>query len=407
MLTNAAILLTFRPMPDPDLSMEIKSSMAGIDRAEWNGLALPQESPFLEWEWLELLESSGSVGPGTGWWPLHLLARRGNRLAGALPLYLKTDSQGEFVFDQLWAETASRLGIPYYPKILGMSPFTPTGTYGLLHAPEEERDALAQAMDAELERLCAGAGLCGIGFNFIDPAWGRTLTGLGYTLWTHQGFSFVNDGLESFEGYLALLNANARRNVRRERKALRDQSVVTRMVSGDGLTPGLLDIMYRLYSRHNERFGPWSCRFLTRDFFLSLHDRLRHRIVLCVASPEGRPDDVLAMALFVRKGECLFGRYWGARVSVDFLHFELCYYAPIQWAIEQSISRYDPGMGGTHKTRRGFTAVPTLSAHKLMSPLMRRIMETHMDEVNRLELHEIDALNRELPLARRHGTPLG
>jgi uncharacterized protein len=406
-LTNGPLLLTFRPMSPPtQLRAEWKSAMADIDRVQWNSLALPHDSPFQEWEWLHLLEESGSVGPTTGWRPLHLTVWRGKTLVGAAPLYIKADSEGEFVFDQLWAGTALKLGIPYYPKLLGMSPFTPTGTYRFLHAPGVDLPELSGLMSSEMERVCRGAGLCSMGFNFIDQGWGDILSGLGYSLWTHQGFCWINEGLSSFEEYLSLLNANARRNIRRERAFLRKQSISTRMVSGDGLTPELLELMHRLYCEHNERFGPWSCRFLTPAFFLSIPDQLRHRIVLCVATSEKDPETVLGMSMLVRKGDRLYGRYWGAPAHIDFLHFELCYYAPIEWAIEHSIRRFDPGMGGRHKTRRGFTAVPTFSAHKLMNPLMRRIMETHLVGVNLLEKREIDALNKELPFARRDNGPL-
>jgi uncharacterized protein len=374
--------------------------MAEIDRTQWNSLALPQESPFLEWEWLHLLEESGSVGQSTGWQPMHLTAWDGERLVGAAPLYGKTDSDGEFVFDQIWAGTALKLGIPYYPKLLGMSPFTPTGTYGMLHAPEVDLPDLTRLLSGEMERACREAGLCSIGFNFVDPGLGDLLAGLGYTLWKHQGFSWVNQGLRSFEEYLSRLNANARKNIRRERRYLRERSIATRMLTGEQLTPELCERMYQLYSDHNERFGPWSCRFLNRALFRAIPAQLGHRVVLCAASPEGDPETVLAMSMLVRKGGRLYGRYWGATEHVDFLHFELCYYAPIEWAIEQSITWFDPGMGGLHKTRRGFKAVPTFSAHKLLNPLMRRIMEAHMEEVNMIEQREIDALNEALPLSR-------
>jgi uncharacterized protein len=384
---------------------EWKHSMSEIERSQWNSLALAQDSPFLEWEWLDLLEGSGSVGPETGWRPQHLTFWLGSRLVGAAPLYIKNDSKGEFVFDHLWAGTALRLGIPYYPKLLGMSPFTPTGTYVPLHAPDLELGRLTGLICSEMDRAATSAGVCGIGFNFIDPSWGGMLAGLGYSIWTHQGFRWQNEGLGSFEDYLSMLNSNARRNIRRERRSLSERGIVTRMITGDGLTTHLLDAMYLLYSRHNERFGPWGCRFLSRTFFASLCERLRHRVVLCVASPSGQPGTVLAMSMFLRKGNRLYGRYWGAAAHVDFLHFELCYYAPIEWCIQESITWYDPGMGGSHKTRRGFAAVPTFSAHKLGNPLMRRIMELHMEELNLLESNEIVTMNRELPLVSRGGNP--
>jgi uncharacterized protein len=384
-------------MTAPDL--EWKGSIAGIDREQWNALAHAQQSPFLEWEWLELLERSGSVGQGTGWRPLHLTVRDAGRLVAAAPLYLKADSRGEFVFDQLWANTAAMLGIPYYPKLLGMSPFTPTGTYLPLFAPGVDQSDMTGIMAAEIERISRGSGLCGIGFNFIDPAWGEVLSDLGYALWKHQGFRWANMGLRSFDEYLSLLNANARRNIRRERRSLRDAGIAVRMLAGAELTPELLDRMHELYVGHNESFGPWGCRFLTREFFASIPDRLAHRVMLGVAHPESDPDRVLAMALFVRKGDRLYGRYWGAAAQVEFLHFELCYYAPIEWCIEHSVALFDPGMGGVHKTRRGFEAVTTMSAHKLMDPIMRRVMDTHIGALNEQETAEIDALNSELPFA--------
>jgi predicted N-acyltransferase len=384
-------------MRHPDVKFKWLESLSDVERGSWNALALPLESPFLEWDWLQLMEASGSVTAAAGWIPRHLTAWSGRELVAAAPLYVKTHSAGEFVFDHAWADVAGRLNRPYYPKLVGMSPFTPMIGYRFLMAPGLDEDALTDRMLAETERFCRHHGLAGSSFHFVDPQWADAIAARGFCRWAHQSFVWENEGFLSFEDYLSRFTANQRRNIRRERRRLAQQGIRVDMIAGEDLPRELYERMHVFYARTNDQFGPWGCNYLTGDFFALLRDRFRNRLVFAVAS-DGIRRDPIGMALLVTKGDHLYGRYWGCAHEVELLHFEACYYRPIEWAVGGGIRQFDPGMGGGHKLRRGFKAVANYSLHRFMDPALRRIMERHIAAINRIEHQEIAALNRLLPL---------
>jgi hypothetical protein len=384
-------------MPGSDLKFKWVQRLSDVKREEWNALALPLETPFLEWDWLQLMEASGSTGAETGWTPCHLTAWSGRDLVAAAPLYVKTHSAGEFVFDHAWADVAERLNRNYYPKLVGMSPFTPMNGYRFLMAPGLDEAALTAGLLEEIERFCQHHALGGCGFHFVDPNWVDAVAPRGFCPWAHQSFVWENESLLNFEDYLSRFKANQRRNIRRERRRLTEQGIRVDMISGEDLPRELYGQMHLFYTRTNDQFGPWGCNYLTREFFTLLQGRWRKRLVFAVAS-DGIRREPIGMALLVAKAGNLYGRYWGCAQEVEFLHFEACYYRPIEWALASGIRKFDPGMGGGHKLRRGFKAVPNYSLHRFMDPVLRQVMERHIGGINRLELEEIAALNRHLPL---------
>ena len=376
-------------------------NIADIDCDEWDALAKPLPTPFLEWDWLRLMELSGSTTAEKGWLPYHLVVRRGAKLVGAAPMYIKGHSAGEFVFDHVWADVAARMGIEYYPKIVGMSPFTPMFGYRFMIAPGEDQRELTSAMVSEIDQLCRHHHLSGSSFLFVDPQWYRQMRQQGYFGWQHQSYAWLNNGFKSFDDYLAVFNSNQRRNIKRERKELEKQGILLKMLTGDRIPRNLFPLMYRFYEHTNAKFGPWGCRYLTPSFFEGLYEHFRHRLVFFAAYDSLEPSLPVGMSMLVTKGKQLYGRYWGSARLIHSLHFNACYYAPIEWAINNGIRRFDPGAGGAHKIRRGFTAVPSYSLHRFSDPRMLQIMQNHIDEINRLEQEQIDALNNELPFARR------
>jgi predicted N-acyltransferase len=376
-------------------------NIAEIHRDEWDALAKPLPTPFLEWDWLRLMERSGSTTAKNGWLPYHLTVRRGPDLVAAAPMYIKGHSAGEFVFDHVWADVATRLGIAYYPKIVGMSPFTPMSGYRFLIAPGEDAAGLTAAMLDAIDQLCRRHNLSGSSFLFVDPQWRDEILEMGYFGWQHQSYSWFNRGYETFDDYLALFNANQRRNIKRERRAMDKQGIVIKILTGDDIPRSHFDLMYRFYEHTNDKFGPWGCRYLTESFFEGLHDRFRHRLVFIAAYDSRAATLPVGMSMLVTKDKSLYGRYWGSTQKFDSLHFNACYYEPIEWAINHGIQRFDPGMGGAHKIRRGFTSLPSYSLHRFSDPRLLQIMQNHIDEINRLEQEQIDALNAELPFARR------
>ncbi len=386
-----------------DLTIQWVNAMAKVPQQQWDALALPLKTPFFEWEWLHQLEASGSATPQTGWLPNHLLVWRQTsqaqrELVAAAPLYIKGHSQGEFVFDHQWAELAYRIGVRYYPKLLGMAPFTPAEGYRFLMAPDADVALLTQVMLNEIDRFCQQHHLSGCHFLYVDPAWLPYATACGYQAWLHHSYIWHNQNYQTFDDYLAAFNANQRRNIKRERKAVAQAELTFRVHQGEAISRNLLRQMYHFYADTCNKFGWWGSKYLTRRFFEALSDRYRHRLVLFAAYSAQDSHRPTAMSFCVTKGDQLYGRYWGSLREIDCLHFSACYYEPIEWAIAHGIQRFDPGAGGSHKKRRGFPATPNYSLHRFYDPRLGQIFDRYLDEINAAEQEQIAAINAELPM---------
>ena len=377
-------------------------SIAEVDQIQWDALAEPLDTPFLEWDWLRQMEISKSTTAETGWLPHHLTIWSDGRLVAAAPLYIKAHSAGEFVFDHAWADVARQLKISYYPKLVGMSPFTPMIGYRFLIAPGENEDHLTRQMIIEIEQLCHQFRLSGCSFLFVDPKWRRKMRHYGFIDWLHQSFRWFNAGYQSFDDYLSVFNSNQRRNIKRERRSIKHQGVYLKTFAGHQIPPALLSEIYPFYERTNDKFGPWGCKYLKRPFFEGLADSYRHRLLVVAAYQKSGPDSPLGLSLLVHKRGRLYGRYWGCSTQINNLHFNACYYSPIEWGIANGIKQFDPGMGGYHKIRRGFTAVSNYSLHRFFDQRLEQVMNSHIEEINRLEQEQIDALNDELPMAQKN-----
>ena len=385
-------------------SIDWKSGVHQIDKVEWDRLALPLNTPLLEWDWLNLLEQSGSVRPETGWLPCHLTVRLNARLVAAAPLYIKGHSAGEFVFDHAWADLAGRLGIRYYPKMVGMSPFSPVVGYRFLIDPLENERDLTGLMIHAIDRFCRANQITGCSFLFVDPHWRSLVETSGFVSWRHQSFTWENPGFSSFDDYLTLFNSNQRRNIKRERKTLQQLGVRIEALRDPDIPRSFYPLMYAYYARTNDQFGPWGCKYLTPEFFESLHGQFRHRLLLMAAFEARDSKHPVGLSFLLAKRDRLYGRYWGCSRRINHLHFNACYYSPIEWAIRNNIRRFDPGAGSSHKVRRGFKAVANHSLHRFYEPRLEQILRMHIDEINRMEQHHIDELNQELPFSKRsHG----
>ena len=267
------------PSGSPSYHVVWLKSLAEVDRYQWDALAEPLSTPFLEWEWLHQMEISKSTEAETGWLPRHLTVWLRGQLIAAAPLYIKQHSAGEFVFDHIWADVAGRLNISYYPKLVGMSPFTPMVGYRFLMATGVDERALTRYMINAIEQFCRQYRISGCSFLFVDPQWRRLMINYGFIGWLHQSFTWKNENYRSFEDYLAAFNSNQRRNIKRERRSISRDGINLKIFEGDQIPPAYFSLIYPFYERTNDKFGPWGCKYLKRSFFKSLADRYRRRLV--------------------------------------------------------------------------------------------------------------------------------
>ncbi|MEB3126230.1 MAG: GNAT family N-acetyltransferase [Synechococcales bacterium] len=367
-----------------------------IPQPAWDLLALPLQTPFLEWQWLNNLETSGSVSAKTGWLPNHLTLWQDGVLIAAAPLYIKNHSYGEFVFDYQWAELASRIGAPYYPKLLGMVPFTPTQGYRFLIAPGENDVSLTELMMDIIHHFCQHHHLGGCHFLFVDSQWQPVAEQCGFSPWLHHSYIWQNHGYQTFDDYLAMFNANQRRNIKRERKSVAKAGFHLRVLTGDQISPDLFPLIYEFYSHTCDQFM-WGSKYLTQQFFEQLYPSYCHRVLLVVGYSTEDSDHPIGLSFCIYKGHQLYGRYWGSFEEVDCLHFNACYYSPIEWAIAHNIQTFDPGAGGKHKHRRGFPATPNYSLHYYYHPRMQQLLRRNIQEINAMEQTEINSINQDLP----------
>lgn len=368
-----------------------------IPQTAWDALAIPLKTPFLEWCWLHNMESSHSVTANTGWLPNHLTLWRDNVLIGAAPLYIKGHSQGEFVFDHQWADLAYRIGVDYYPKLLGMSPLTPAEGYRFLIAPGEDEEEITAVMVREIDDFCVRHNISGCHFLYVDPQWQLVLEKQGFIPWLHHSYIWQNDGFASFDDYLKMFNANQRRNIKRERKVVEAAGLKLQAVTGEEIPQSLFPLMYEFYSDTCDKFGWWGSKYLTKRFFESLYLNYRHRVVFFSAHNQQSTSQPLGMSFCLFKDDRLYGRYWGSFQEIDCLHFDACYYTPIEWAISRKIQIFDPGAGGRHKQRRGFPATPNHSLHRFYHNHLGQLLRRYIAQANHHEAQQITAMNADLP----------
>ena len=363
--------------------VELLDGVAPVPAAEWNAL-VGDDSPFLEWEWLASLEEAGCVGSRDGWHPRPLVLRRGGRLVAACPLYVKDNSEGEFVFDWGWADAAHRAGIEYYPKVLVGVPFTPVTGARFLTAPDVDRAACIALLGDALRQLCDGNDLSGVHVNFCLEDEVAVLEERGFQLRVGLQYHWTNDGYASFEDYLRALRSKRRNQVKRERRGVTEQGIETVIHFGDAIPDDVFEPMYRCY-RATVDSHYYGRQYLNGHFFELLRERFRHRLCFVVARRDG---EIVGGTTNVLKGDAFYGRYWGGLAPVRYLHFDVCYYAAIEHCIEAGLQRFEPGAGGDYKFLRGFDARPTRSLHYLRDERLHRAV-AHFLEAERSQADEV------------------
>jgi uncharacterized protein len=332
--------------------VEIGKSVAALDADEWD--ELNGGNPFTSHAFLSALEQSGSVGPGTGWSPAPIVIRDPQgELNGALPAYLKSHSQGEYVFDHGWADAFERAGGQYYPKLQIAAPFSPVPGPRLLMKGK----AIAQMLLAEAEAVVKQNGLSSAHATFVCEAQLQLFRDAGWLIRTGSQFHWANAGYSTFDGFLSALSSRKRKAIRKERAAAQS-AVEIEILRGDEIRADHWDAFWHFYQDTGMR--KWGQPYLTRAFFDLIGQNMAQSIVLFLAYQDNHP---VAGALNFIGPDCLYGRYWGCSQDIPFLHFELCYYQAIEWAIRNGLARVEAGAQGEHKLARGYVAVPTYSAH--------------------------------------------
>jgi uncharacterized protein len=325
-------------------------------------------NPFLSHAFLSALETSKSVGARAGWQVQHLLVQTADgTLVAAAPCYLKSHSRGEYVFDQGWAEAYAHAGGNYYPKLQVAVPFTPATGRRLLVRPGPNASAARQALVGGLVELCRIDGASGVHITFATEAEYRFLGELGFLQRTDQQFHWENAGYGSFDDFLAALASRKRKTIRRERQDALQNGIDVQWLTGSDLTEDVWDHFFAFYMETGSR--KWGRPYLTRPFFSLIGETMRDRVLLVMAKRAGR---WIAGAINFIGSETLFGRHWGAVEHHPFLHFELCYYQAIDYAIAHRLARVEAGAQGEHKIARGYMPTTTYSAHYIADPALRR-----------------------------------
>lgn len=379
-------------MPDglPSLSLTLHPQIADIPADAWDACA-GSANPFVSHAFLSALEDSGSASNRTGWLPQHAALREGERIVGIAPMYAKSHSYGEYVFDHGWAHSFERAGGSYYPKLQVAVPFSPVPGPRLLTRPGTPPEALGMA----LAQACRELDLSSVHATFCTEAEQAALVGAGWLPRLGKQFHWENAGYSSFDDFLAALSSRKRKALKRERRDANGAGLTFLTLRGADIKPRHWAAFYKFYTSTVDR--KWGSAYLTKQFFPLLSERLGDSVVLMMAEHDGRP---VAGALNLVGDGALFGRNWGCTGDWPFLHFELCYYRAIDFAIEHGLARVEAGAQGEHKIQRGYLPKPTFSAHWIEHPGLRRAIGDYLDRERPAVLEEMSELATLSPFKR-------
>ncbi|MBX9708440.1 MAG: GNAT family N-acetyltransferase [Caulobacteraceae bacterium] len=374
-----------------DFTLQVHDSLSAIGREAWDACALPTGDPFVSFDFLHACEASGSAVPRQGWAGRHLTLRDpDDRVLGVMPLWLKGHSQGEYVFDHSWADAYQRAGGRYYPKLLSAVPFTPATGPRLIAHPDVDAASVREALIQGALTLCERLDLSSLHVNFpTEPEW-RLMGDQGLLLRQDMQFIWRNEGYQSFDDFLAALSSNRRKTIRRERRDAQE-GLDIRVLTGSDIAEAHWDAFFAFYMDTGSR--KWGRPYLTRAFFSLIGETMADRIALMMAF---RGETPIAGALNFIGRDALYGRQWGALEEVPFLHFELCYYQAIDFAISRGLSRVEAGAQGEHKIARGYLPTPVHSAHHIADMALRVPVERYLEQERRGVEAEIAGLTAEL-----------
>jgi predicted N-acyltransferase len=374
-----------------DITAKILHSIDEIPAAQWDSCHANQPyNPFVTHKFLHAMEASGSVSTETGWQPFHVVVDRDDVLIGVVPMYLKSHSQGEYVFDYGWADAWHRAGGEYYPKMQISVPFTPASGPRLLTRtgnPEDEELLLGACM-----QIAGQINVSSIHITFMQESQWQSAAKMGFLKRMDQQFHWHNGGYHSFDEFLADLASKKRKNIKRERRDALADGIEIEWVTGDQLTEAHWDAFYHFYMDTSNR--KWGSAYLNRQFFSMINDVMAEDILLIMAKRDGR---YIAGAINFIGADTLFGRNWGCIEDHRFLHFEVCYYQAIDFAISRGLKKVEAGAQGAHKVARGYLPEPTYSAHWIADPGFRDAVERFVDDERRYVSQDIAHLEQRTP----------
>ncbi|WP_411889320.1 GNAT family N-acetyltransferase [Yoonia sp. SDW83-1] len=389
-------------MDDTPIEIAAHGSINGIDPVDWDACACPEatdgrpDDPFTTHRFLKALEDSGSVGAGTGWQPRYLTARIDGQIAAVAPLYAKGHSQGEYIFDHNWAHAYESAGGRYYPKLQIAVPFTPATGRRFLTRPGYEAAGMSALIQGAIQ-IAADNELSSVHATFCTEAEAIAGAEMGLLHRVGQQFHWVNDGYGTFDDFLSSLSSRKRKNIRKERQQANDFGGEILELTGDAIQPEHWDAFWQFYQDTGNR--KWGTPYLTRNFFHFAHETMRDDILMVLAIRDGRP---IAGALNFIGRDTLFGRYWGCTEHHACLHFELCYYRAIDFAIRHRLGRVEAGAQGEHKLARGYLPTPTHSLHWFGDPGFRDAVARYLDAERNAVDHEIEVLTSYGPFRKSH-----
>jgi predicted N-acyltransferase len=368
-------------MNSTEITLRVTNAIGDVPAEAWNacanpasnGASAPYYNPFVCHDFLSALELSGSARGRTGWQPMHLLAESSGQLVGAVPCYAKSHSQGEYVFDHGWADAYERAGGDYYPKLQVTVPFTPASGPRLLLRPRSQSEAVRDALADGLAEVCRRSKASSVHVTFLTESEWRYLGVRGYLQRTHRQFHWENADYGSFDDFLGALASRKRKTIRRERSDALADGITVHWLTGSDLTESIWDTFFQFYMHTGSR--KWGHPYLTRSFYSLAGEKMGERILLVMAKRNGR---WIAGAINFIGSDTLFGRHWGAIEHHPFLHFEVCYYQAIDYAIQHKLQRVEAGAGGQHKVLRGYMPTTTYSAHFILDPALRRAIADYL-----------------------------
>ena len=396
-----------------EATLRAVDAIGEIDREEWNALdgagrssdaAAFAYNPFMSYEFLSALEDSGCCSSRTGWLPHHVVLEDADgQLLGAAPTYLKSHSQGEYVFDHGWADAFERAGGDYYPKLLCAAPFTPATGPRLLTRPGELADGTASALAGGLAAVCEKTGVSSVHVNFANERDTVALEGSGFLLRNDRQFHWHNDGYGTYDDFLGTLASRKRKALRKERReAITGNGLEVEWLTGSAITEAAWDAFHTFYQNTGAR--KWGRPYLNRKFFSLVGERMADDILLVMAKRDGR---WIAGALNFIGGDTLYGRHWGCTEHHPFLHFEVCYHQAIDFAIERGLKVVEAGAQGEHKLARGYAPVLTRSLHYIAHPGFRRAVADYLRHEREDVAAYAEALDAHAPFRRGERTDRG